>query len=224
LLLDAAIVLAIVIIIRVFIASPFQVQGGSMDHTLASNDLILVDQVFDNYQRGDVIVFIPPNHAYAEQEGIWCSLKELKAKVLNENVNEACKVPEFYVKRIIGVPGDKVVIFAGKVYIDEGNTGQQIELYEPYLSSKNKDRTCVNSSGQCSPRSDRQPYEYLVPENSYFVLGDNRTGSNDSRAWSESFVPKDNIRGKVRIVVWPIGDLKVIPGFDLIEESKAHNS
>jgi signal peptidase I len=62
--------------------------------------------------------------------------------------------------------------------------------------------------------------EFDVPENSFFVLGDNRTGSSDSRHWQKNstktpFVPRENIRGKVRVVLWPINEMGITNGDEL---------
>lgn len=86
-----------------------------------------------------------------------------------------------YVKRIIGLPGESVEIMDGKVYVD----GEL--LLEPYLTT--------------IARGTFGPYD--VPPNSYFMLGDNRNSSIDSRYWDNPFVSKDKILGKVFLRYWP---------------------
>jgi signal peptidase I len=83
-----------------------------------------------------------------------------------------------YIKRVIGLPGDQVHIAGGKVYIND------VQLAEPYL------RVSTNQGG-----------DWTVPEESLFVMGDNRNGSSDSRAWG--FVPLGNVIGKAEVIYWP---------------------
>jgi signal peptidase I len=83
-----------------------------------------------------------------------------------------------YIKRVIGLPGDQIHITAGRVYING------VILTEPYLVVP------TNSGG-----------DWTVPENNLFVLGDNRNGSSDSRAWG--MVPMGNVIGKAEVIYWP---------------------
>lgn len=92
---------------------------------------------------------------------------------------------EDYIKRLIGLPGDEIKVEGGLVYVN----GQPLQ--EPYISS---------------PPSYRGAWE--VPEDSFFVLGDNRNQSSDSHSWG--FVPKENIVGKALIVYWPIDQIKTL--------------
>jgi len=92
---------------------------------------------------------------------------------------------EDYIKRLIGLPGDEIKVEGGLVYVN----GQPLQ--EPYISA---------------PPSYRGVWE--VPENSFFVLGDNRNQSSDSHSWG--FVPKENIVGKALIVYWPIDQIKTL--------------
>lgn len=86
-----------------------------------------------------------------------------------------------YLKRIIGLPGETVEIVSGKVYID----GELLD--EPYLDEE--------------PTGDFGPYQ--VPEDSYFMLGDNRAVSKDSRYWNNTYVRKDKIIAKAFFMYWP---------------------
>ena len=95
-----------------------------------------------------------------------------------------------FVKRVIGTPGDTVEIIGGVTYVN----GEQLD--EPYLNE-----TPVNRNFG--------PYE--VPEGCYFVMGDNRNNSHDSRFWKNTFVPRSSVLGKALLVYWPlnrIGALK----------------
>lgn len=88
-----------------------------------------------------------------------------------------------YVKRIIGMPGETINILDGKVYIDDNEQ----PLNDEYIMEK--------MLGSFGP--------YVVPENSYFMLGDNRNDSQDSRYWKNAFLPEDNILGKAIFKYYP---------------------
>lgn len=132
----------------------------SMVPTIQINDRLLVDKIsyrFSDIHRGDVVVFHPPS--YVDQSGF------------------------DYVKRVIGLPGDRIEIKDGKVFINDS------ELNEPYEKEK-------------------PDYTYgpiVVPEETYFVMGDNRNQSNDSHYWG--VLAKKNIIGKVCIRYWPLDRL-----------------
>ena len=141
-------------IFTIFFLSPFTISGNSMEPFLSDHDVILVDSYTYNQeapQRGDVIVF--------------------------RGTDEPDK---FFVKRVIGLPGETVIIREDDVYINE------TKLDEPYVYSKDKIYSLRQIDGT----------QYEVPEGKYFVLGDNRDSSFDSRTWRSPFVPKNNIVGK----------------------------
>lgn len=97
-----------------------------------------------------------------------------------------------YVKRVIGLPGETVEITQGKVYID----GSETPLEEPYL----KEQWLVATG----------PFKFEVPKNSYLVLGDNRNDSYDSRYWTNTFVKKDKIIGKVLFIYYPFNRIQSV--------------
>lgn len=94
-----------------------------------------------------------------------------------------------YIKRVIGIPGDQVEIRRGEVFVN----GQRID--EPYVPEEYRDRTSMKP--------------IVVPEGEYFVLGDHRRSSNDSRTWGT--VPARYIYGKAVFVYWPLNRLGVLP-------------
>ena len=117
--------------------------------------------------------------------------------------------PEYFVKRIIGVPGDTIKIENGRVYI-KNNEGIFKEAKEKYLNQDNKNFTYLLQQEDSA--------EFKVPEGHYFTLGDNRRHSNDSRGWFSpitkeraSYVPIENISGKVLVVLWPLKSIHFIP-------------
>ena len=150
--------LAIVIPIRVLLFQPFVVSGASMDPNFHNADYLIIDELsyrLREPERQEVIVFKYPNNP---------SLK--------------------YIKRVIGLPGEKVEIVNGQVFITSGNKTFQLE--EPYLSEETK-QTWINNNN----------FSVELGQNEYFVMGDNRNFSSESRIWGP--VPRKNIVGKVFI-------------------------
>jgi signal peptidase I len=136
--------------------SPYTINGDSMEPTFSHEDLIMFESLTYNLEepvRFDVAVF------YGTDE-----------------------YQKIFVKRIIGMPGEEVVIKEGKVYID----GDLLE--EPYIVKR------VENSEFNFREFDGVTYS--VPEGKYFMLGDNRKSSFDSRIWNDPFVPRENLVGK----------------------------
>ncbi len=177
--LNIVIIVAIVAIIRTFIVSPFQIEGNSMIETLEHKEYIVINKfryLFTAPERGDIVVFRPPTDP-----------------------------GKYYVKRVIGLPGDTVVIRDGYTFVRDENKGD-IKLDESYLGSLSSGKTYrypVNSG-------DTSEEVFLVPEGEYFLLGDNRQGSLDSRSFGHlgtderTFVPERNIKGSVWFVALPL--------------------
>jgi signal peptidase I len=149
--------LLIVLPIRYFLFQPFIVKGQSMEPNFHTGDYLIVDEIsyrFSDPKRGDVIVFKYP---------------------LQPN--------QRYIKRVIGLPGEKVEIKNGLVFIN-GNPLDE----SSYLSQK----LFTDEKGF---------HEIILEKDQYFVLGDNRISSSDSRVWG--VVPRDKIIGKVFVRIWP---------------------
>lgn len=116
-----------------------------------------------------------------------------------------------YVKRIIGLPGDEVTIRDGKVYVKIAGVADSKEIAELYLNEHNAGHTFIHppNSGNTATQS------FLVPEGTYFLLGDNRQGSLDSRSFgaqsgSSPFVPDNDVKGKVWFVALPISKVHAL--------------
>lgn len=143
--------------IRTLVAEPRYVASGSMIPTLEVNDRLMIDKLsyrWSNPERGDIVMFSPTE------------------KLKQQNLKDT------FIKRLIGLPGEKVEIKAGRVYIND-----QL-LPEKYIVEK-----LPQSWGPVT-----------VPVNSYLVMGDNRDNSYDSRYWG--FVPRENIIGKAVLRFW----------------------
>jgi len=182
-LINSLVIIGLFFIIQKGIAAPFQVIGSSMVDTLHDGEYIVVSKIeylLGSPHRGDIIVFHPP-----EQKD------------------------EYYIKRIIGIPGDKVELKAGRVLVDG------VVIHEAYL--RDGLMTCIVAHVQDCDGDDKV---YEVPAGKYFVLGDNRNGSSDSRAWydqnnkPDSFVDADQIQGKTRVVLYPLPEIRLMAGTD----------
>lgn len=179
-LLNIVIIVAIVAGIRTFLVSPFQVEGNSMLDTLSHKEYIIINKfvyIIGNPDRGDVVVFRPP-----------------------------VSPKRHYVKRIIGLPGEEVIIRGGSVYIRPQDSSGEVKIDEEYLNSSNAGRTYQHPPASGNTHEVR----YRVPDGHFFLLGDNRRGSLDSRSFMNSsgdaipFVPEDDIKGKVWFVALPV--------------------
>ena len=151
-------IVLVVIPIRVFVISPFVVDGASMHPTFENLDYLIIDELIYNFKdpaRGDVIVF-----RYPKDPSI------------------------FYIKRIIGLPNETISINHGVVTISTAG-GEKLSLNEPYIV--NEDATYTNNVS--------------LNSGEYFVMGDNRPNSSDSRIWGP--LPKKNIFGRA--------DLRLLP-------------
>jgi signal peptidase I len=176
---NCAVLIVIYLIVVTYIAAPFKVIGDSMKETLFDREYIMVSKL--GYYgggpgRGDIVVFHPPTDNH----------------------------DDYYIKRVIGVPGDRVELKGGDVFVN----GQ--ELDEDYLRPGLA--TCLIGRRQSSCPNDEK--KYIVPEGEYFVLGDNRDGSSDSRAWRSDngeeapFVKMNQIQGKTKFVFWPLPEVR----------------
>lgn len=177
-LLNVVIIVAVVALIRTFVVSPFEVEGTSMVPTLEDNQYIIINKIgyfLGEPERGDVVVFRPP-----EDEG------------------------KYYVKRIIGLPGDEVVIRSGNVHIVR--EGKEIALTEDYLDERSRQHTFRAPVGT----GDQSEERYSVPPEQYFLLGDNRQGSLDSRSFQNArgepmpYVLRKKVAGRVWFIALPI--------------------
>ncbi|MCD5381240.1 MAG: signal peptidase I [Candidatus Pacebacteria bacterium] len=175
------IAILIVIPIRMFVAQPFIVSGASMDNTFASGQYLIVDQVsyyFDDPSRGDVIVFRYPRDP-----------------------------SKFFIKRIIGVPGDTIEIENSTVTITNESNLVGLTLDEPYIKSMAPAPTFSETLG----------------EREYFVMGDNRDQSSDSRSWG--VLQEERIIGRAFIRLFPPTKLDYLPGaIEATEDSNGPQS
>ncbi|MGB3654397.1 MAG: signal peptidase I [Rivularia sp. (in: cyanobacteria)] len=178
--------------IRTFVAEARWIPSGSMEPTLHGTpnqweaDKIIVDKLSYNFsvpQRGDVVVFSPTEELQKEQ------------------------FQDAFIKRIIALPGEKVELNGGKVYIN----GKPLE-------EKNYLPDVQDTSIEVCTSAPSQPFlsgAKTIPSGSYLVLGDNRGSSYDSRCWG--VVPRENIIGRAVLRFWPlnkVGGIDQTPLYD----------
>ena len=193
---DSVIILLIVLTVRSFVASPFRISGSSMEESYHNGEFIIIDKFSylhaDGFsvgepKRGDVVVMAP--HAGNQKD--------------------------YYIKRIVGLPGDTVKLEGGGVFVKKPGTDTFVELNEGYLSPLNKGKTFP---GKTSKES-----SFSVPDGEYFLLGDNRGGSADSRdcfysctsGTATHFIGRSDIVGKLWVT---LGSIRIFDVFELRPE------
>jgi len=158
-----ATIVILAIIIRVFVIQPYIVEGQSMEQSFHNNDYLITEKIsykIREPKRGEVIIFHPPD---------------------NPSVN--------YIKRVVGLPNDKIEVRAGGVYVNDK------KIYEPYLTSNEE-----------TLNSQKNDYVIVLRDDEYFVFGDNRNHSRDSREIGA--IPKENVVSRVWFRLLPINKLK----------------
>lgn len=166
------IVVFIIVPFRLFVAQPFVVNGSSMDPTFSNSEYLIVDQLtyrFSEPQRGDVIIF-----QYPKQPS------------------------KFFIKRVIGLPGEIVEINGTTVRIINSAYPEGFDLSEPYITHTKMDE-----------------FDIKLEDDEYFVLGDNRSGSSDSRVWGP--LEDHYIVGRAFLRLLPITHISLFPGFYTFE-------
>ena len=179
--------LVIAFLVKTFLLRGFYIPSGSMEQTLQVNDRVFINvagSYFSEPKRGDVIVF-------KDSQG-WIPSTQKTSSPLKDALSFAGILPDtssnFLVKRVIGTHGDVVESDGtGKIKVNG------VEITEPYLYPGN-------------PPSE-VPFKVTVPAGKYFVMGDHRSNSADSRyhiSDGTAFISKDDVQGNVFVVAWPL--------------------
>ncbi|HEU0023711.1 MAG TPA: signal peptidase I [Thermoleophilaceae bacterium] len=177
-----AVALGLALGIQAFLVKPFRIPSESMVPTLEVGQRVLVDRVsfrLGDPDRGDIVVFKPPSGADSNSCGV------------EHSPDSACPRPTSgrsdtnFIKRVVAVGGDRLKVVDGSVYIN----GRRQK--EPYAR---EDAEC----GLCD-----LPREIGIPDGYYFMMGDNRGESADSREWGP--IPEDSMIGKAFATYWPPG-------------------
>jgi len=172
-----ALAIIVIVPVRMFLFQPFFVQGASMEPNFEDGQYLIVNELgykktdlgivnvepFKEMKRGDVVVFRYPRNPKL-----------------------------FFIKRIIGLPGEKIEIRNEKVYIFNDKNPNGMELAENYLPEN------LPTNGNV---------DYKIKKNEYYVMGDNRMHSSDSRAWGP--IRESDVIGRVVLRAWPINKMSL---------------
>ena len=166
----------------------FKVDGSSMDPTLVHGQYLLVNRlVYLNVEMGRLSTIIPFWNVEVESSRHAIHPPRRGEIIVFEFPDKNPNNPrKDFVKRVVGLPGETIRIHHGEVLVDE-----QL-LDEPYLAGNGRSNS----------------HEITLGEGEYYVLGDNRNHSSDSRAWG--VVPKENVKGKVWMVYWPAPEIQFL--------------
>lgn len=148
----------IILLLRIFVFDIGHVPSGSMEPTLQTGCNLLINKLNPNYTRGDIVVF------------------------------KSEEFDKILVKRLIGQPGDHVLLEGDKTYINDEL------IVEDYVKN---------------PTGTSEIYEFDVPEDCYLFLGDNRYSSNDARLWENPYIEKDDLMGEVSLVLDTTSGFKI---------------
>jgi len=157
----------VVIPVRMFVMQPFIVSGSSMFPTFKDGQYLIIDELSYHFRepaRGDVIVFKPPMN-----------------------------LKTYYIKRIIGLPGETVIINGANIIIKNEVHPEGFILTQPYIETPSDDKV-----------------EKTLGPDEYYVLGDNRTASSDSRYWGT--LPRKDITGRAFLRLFPFTQVSYLPG------------
>ncbi|MDP1625208.1 MAG: signal peptidase I [bacterium] len=157
----------IVVPIRLWVAQPFVVNGSSMDNTFRNGQYLIVDELtyrFREPERGEVVIFRYPKEP-----------------------------SKYFIKRLVGLPGETVMVRDDKVTIRNDQYPDGVLLSEPYAQSRTFGNVTVT-----------------LKADEYFVMGDNRVVSSDSRVWGP--LPKDDIIGRPIVRLMPLSRMGMLPG------------
>jgi signal peptidase I len=194
-------VLLVVLILRSFLLEPFKIPSASMVPTLQVHDFILVNKFayglrlpvvgtkilpIGNPARGDVMVFYPPNDK------------------------------RYFIKRVIGLPGDQIqlrdnVLYINGVGMDQKVLGVDRSVVPAQIVTQENLQPLEHLMQHSTVRTGQSNFEAVVPEGAYFMMGDNRDNSSDSRFWG--MVPENNVVGKAVYVWMHWGAVLSLPSF-----------
>ncbi len=181
-------VVVALIIIRFFIGEVRWIPSASMHPTLVEGDRVIVENVsrfYSSPKRGDIMIFYPPE----------VDLKYDPLSLFRRYTGFFCKDVAF-IKRVIGLPGDKIQV----VHNPDGSSDVLINdkvLDEPYIQDRFEYTQCKDTMF-CGP--------LVLGEDEYFMMGDNRGNSTDSRYWG--VLKKDRFIGRAKVLFWPFTHFK----------------
>ena len=223
-------VIVFVLLMRTFLFEPIRVDGTSMTNTLPDNAIVFsgkLDYVFGEIKRGDVVICHYPNR----ESPMFGFLPIME--------------PTRFVKRVVGVPGDTVEIryvhgemvahwalmVNGEEYATPRNAATRIASQSDWLYENGEATTDevyrvrkVRADGAITEIPEYTGYGYTLKEDEYFVIGDNRGPSHDSRGADVGPITRDMITGKVRFIMWPLSEIQSVKNEAVVLESSTIES
>ena len=204
---SVTIAIFIALLIRSFIAEPFNIPSGSMKPNLLVGDFIFVSKWSYGYSRHSLPFSIPiiPNKIFPKMP------KRGDVVVFKTPQDNSTD----YIKRVIGLPGDNIRVVNGEIYLnnkivvrkklkdfidrDKNSPTKRARKYKEYIDNLTFDVLDIMDNG----RADNTEL-FVVPKNYFFVMGDNRDNSQDSRFKTVGFIPVNNLVGKARFIFFSL--------------------
>ena len=200
-----ALALAIALLLKAFVVQAFYIEMQSMEPTLHPGERVLVSKFsyrLGDPHRGDVVIFRDPRHPCTEGDDSPACHPGLARKTLDW-LAEVFGLPtgskDDLVKRIVGLPGETIAMHDGAVYVCSAPGCQPIDT-----DGHKKDGKLItfpHTATKGPQQDDADLAAFKIPSNSYYVLGDNRAQSADSRSFGS--VPRKEFVGKVFVLIWP---------------------
>jgi signal peptidase I len=187
LVLVVAVALGIALVVQAFVVKPYRIPSGSMEPTLAVGERVIVNRIGNRFAApgvGDIVVFHPPHGADLNE----CGTSGQGPFYEGPHSGVPCARPtatrsdQNFIKRVVGLPGDRISVRDGHV-VRNG-----VQQREPFIRA-------------CGGGPDCNLGTIVVPPDHYFMMGDNRGASDDSRYWGP--VPRDWIIGDAFVSYWP---------------------
>lgn len=201
-----ALALGIALLIKAFLVQAFYIPSASMEPTLTEGDRVLVNKLsyrFGEPKRGDVIVFKDPYPDPCDETPNAAGCDEAFPRKALNWFAEVFGLPtgdtRDFIKRIVALPGETVALNDGNVYVCNKPGCVPVDK-----SGKPKDGRLIDfpHTSEEGPQSDDDTFpSFVVPDDQYFVLGDNRANSSDSRSFKG--IERDEIIGKAFVLIWP---------------------
>ena len=179
-----AVAVGVALLVQALVLKPYKIPSGSMIPTLAIHQRILVDRLATHPGLGDVVVFHPPTGALQRDDGVCGDPRAGMGHPRPCDEIDGVESSETYVKRVVGLPGDHLKIIGGKVFRDG-----------------HKERGTYVQACESGPSFCDFPTQITVPAGHYYMMGDNRGLSDDSRFWGP--VPQAWIIGTAFFTYWP---------------------
>jgi signal peptidase I len=185
-----AVAVGLALAIQAFIVKPYRIPSGSMEPTLAKGQRVLVDRIgmdFSEPHVGEIAVFHPPAGAEQELCGPTPHTIRIGLEACSQPVPREASVN--FIKRIVAGPGDEIYVREGHVYRKAAGTSRFVAEHDPYIKA-------CGASAECNFAT-----PIKIPPGHWFMMGDNRGDSDDSRYWGP--VPTGWVIGQAILTYWP---------------------